>query len=171
MSFSTLGCGFFGAGMRQDVFHSAGTFPSWRLRLKICCRGTASSTAHALRSLGQTPSGPAAFLGRSLLSSPVTCSAVMLGGRGGSVWSPGGRVQLWRMAEGWKLEGVGPHWLSTVYCMPQVTVSTNDYNLNTRDDTADMLYVKHSVLVSAERLILDVSSDVPWKLYHWLHSL
>ena len=30
-----------------------------------------------------------------------------------------------------------------------------------RDDAADMLYVKHSVLVLAERLLLDVSSDVP----------
>ena len=67
-----LGCGFFGTGMRQDVFHSAGTFPGWRLMLKICCRGSPSSTTHALRSLGLTPSGPAAFLGHSLLSSPVT---------------------------------------------------------------------------------------------------
>src|SRR4029434_5987210 len=73
-SLSTLGCGFFGTGMRQDVFHSAGTFPSWRLRVKICCRVSPSATAHALRGLGQTPSGPAAFLGRSLLSSPVTRS-------------------------------------------------------------------------------------------------
>ena len=30
-----------------------------------------------------------------------------------------------------------------------------------RDDTADMLYVKHSVLVSAERLLLENCSVVP----------
>ena len=31
----------------------------------------------------------------------------------------------------------------------------------TRDDTADMLYVKHSVLVSAERLLLENCTVVP----------
>ena len=36
------------------------------------------------------------------------------------------------------------------------------FGILSRDDTADMLYVKHSVLVSAERHLLDVSSDVPW---------
>src|SRR4029434_4489523 len=71
-SFSSLWCGFCGMGMRQDIFHRVGTFPSWRLRLKRCCRGSPSSTAHALRSLGQNPSGPATVLRRGFLSSPVT---------------------------------------------------------------------------------------------------
>ena len=31
----------------------------------------------------------------------------------------------------------------------------------TRDDTTDMLYVKHSVLVSAERLLLENYTVVP----------
>src|SRR4029434_6335797 len=50
-SFSSLGCGFFGTGMRQDVFHRVGTFPSWRLRLKRCCRGSPSSTAHISKTM------------------------------------------------------------------------------------------------------------------------
>ena len=46
-SLSSLGCGFFGTGMRHDVFHIAGTFPCRRLRLKRCWRGSPCSAAKA----------------------------------------------------------------------------------------------------------------------------
>ena len=92
-SLSTLVCGFFGMGMRQDVFHSAGTFPSWRLRLKRCCRGSPSYTAHALKS--GTDSIMAGCFPRAQ-SPQFSCDLVRRDGRGkggGSVWSPGGGVQ------------------------------------------------------------------------------
>ncbi|CAB1454282.1 unnamed protein product [Pleuronectes platessa] len=42
----------------------------------------------------------------------LPCDLIRHDGREkGSVWSPEGGVHLWRMAEGWKLEGVGPHWV------------------------------------------------------------
>lgn len=66
----------------QDVFHSEGTLPSRRLRLKTCCRGSPSSSAQAFSSLEETPSGPAAFLRLSLRSSVRTWSAVITGGIG-----------------------------------------------------------------------------------------
>ena len=37
-SLRTEGEGFLGTGTRQDVFHSTGTLPWLRLRLKMCCR-------------------------------------------------------------------------------------------------------------------------------------
>lgn len=60
-----------------DVFQRVGTLPICRMRLKIRCSGSPSSTAQVFSSLGHTLSGPVAFLGHSLLSCPLTWSVVM----------------------------------------------------------------------------------------------
>ncbi|KAI4886064.1 hypothetical protein NFI96_004974 [Prochilodus magdalenae] len=52
----------------------------------MCCRGAPSSAAQDFSSLGHTLSGPAAFLVWSLLSSPLTWSAVKVCRRG-EVWA------------------------------------------------------------------------------------
>jgi len=79
MSFSSTSCPNLGTGMRQEVFHSTGTFSTWRLILKSLWKGTACWPAQSLRSLGQTPSGPAAILDWCLLSSAPTSSIVTEG--------------------------------------------------------------------------------------------
>ncbi|KAI4871949.1 hypothetical protein NFI96_009777 [Prochilodus magdalenae] len=75
----------FREGNRSTEF-SVGTLPKRRLRLKMCCRGAPSSAAQDFSSLGHTLSGPAAFLVWSLLSSPLTWSAVKVCRRG-EVWA------------------------------------------------------------------------------------
>ena len=95
----------------HDVFQRVGTLPSCRLRLKTRWSGSPSSAAQVLRSRGHTWSGPAAFRGRSFLSSPLTWSAVKQGGgweegRGGDGWCQrevgvGGQVGGWL----WSQEG------------------------------------------------------------------
>ncbi|KAI4872033.1 hypothetical protein NFI96_006516 [Prochilodus magdalenae] len=85
-SLSSLGRPFLGTGTRHDVFHSVGTLPKRRLRLKMCCRGALSSTVPDFSSLGHILSGPAAFLVWSLLISPLNWSAVKVCRRG-EVWA------------------------------------------------------------------------------------
>lgn len=80
-TFGSLGCGFLGTVIVQDVFHSSGTLPCLRPRLKMRCRRCPNSCAQAFSSQG-APSGPAVLMGRSLLSSPHTWAALTVGGRG-----------------------------------------------------------------------------------------
>lgn len=74
----------------HDVFHSARTLLSGRLKLKIFWIGSHSSTAQALSILRQTLIRPAALLRQSLLGSPMASSVVMMWGRGYGVVVRGG---------------------------------------------------------------------------------
>lgn len=56
-----MGCGVFGTGATQDVFHSCATLPSFRLRLEICSTILHSWSTQDLKSLELIPSGPTAF--------------------------------------------------------------------------------------------------------------
>ncbi|KAI3352312.1 hypothetical protein L3Q82_005179 [Scortum barcoo] len=103
-SFSSLGRFFFGTGTMRDVFQRVGTLPICRLRLKIRCSGSPSSAAQVFSSLGHTLSGPAAFLGRSFLSCPLTWSVVMSGEDCVDVGEEG--VVLWCLeGDVWRGEG------------------------------------------------------------------
>ena len=62
----------FGTGMMVADFMQAGMVAWVRERLKILVRISESWSAHALSTFPGTPSGPAAFLGFTDLSAPLT---------------------------------------------------------------------------------------------------
>ena len=65
-----------GSGTTQDVIHSRGTLPSFRLRLKMFPTIPHSWSAQDFRNLELMPSGPAAFSSLILRSWFLTWSVV-----------------------------------------------------------------------------------------------
>ena len=75
-SFMQVVCGFLGTGMIMDFLKSSGTTAWASVLLKISVYTSASSAAQAFRTLGDTPSGPAALRGLTFCRDLKTCACV-----------------------------------------------------------------------------------------------